>query len=263
MRLDDSHFEAFMEQGYAVVEGFYPEEKRARIAALLRRIMPPWEELREDPPEGGLLRDDFPYEEQYFNHLVLDPDLIGFVRRVLDTEEIHFRYAHNWTRYPNGPRENPLHRDNGNNSLLPPCRDVRYGQVSTWYFPEDVPEDRAPMMVIPKEFGDDTGQGGAAGGAGEHADDLQHLPVALGHGVPGERGAALLGDPDLRPRRPLLGGGPQLHQPGVGGAFPGVHRLDRRRGAGAVPVSPGRAFVLRRGDPGRAGGALPWVERGG
>ncbi len=159
MQLDDSHYEAFMEQGYVVVEGFYPEEKRARIAALLRRIMPPWEEIRENPPEGGLLKDDFPYEEQYFNHLILDPDLVGFVRRVLDTEKIHFRYAHNWTRYPNGPKDNRMHRDNGNNSLLPPCGDVRYGQISSWYFPEDVPEDQAPMMVIPKKFGDDAGKG--------------------------------------------------------------------------------------------------------
>ena len=92
-------------------------------------------------------------------HLILDPDLIAFVRRVLDTEKIHFRYAHNWTRYPNGPKDPRLHRDNGNNSLLPPCGDVRYGQISSWYFPEDVPEDRAPMMVIPKKFGDDAGKG--------------------------------------------------------------------------------------------------------
>ena len=221
-------------------------------------------------------------------HLILDPDLIAFVRRVLDTEKIHFRYAHNWTRYPNGPKDPRLHRDNGNNSLLPPCGDVRYGQISSWYFPEDVPEDRAPMMVIPKKFGDDAGKGvllAVPGGTQmifntyyqersivdnfppdtEGCDVnfrvLPVIPVALGHSVHGERGAALLGDPDLRPRRPLLGRGPQLHQLGVGSAVPGVHRLDQRRAAGAVPVSPGGGFVLQRGDPGGAGGALPRLER--
>ena len=48
-----------------------------------------------------------------------------------------------------------MHRDIGNNSLLPPCDDDRYGQVSTWYFPEEVGAEQAPMMIIPKRYGDD------------------------------------------------------------------------------------------------------------
>ena len=159
MQLSKEYYAAFMEQGFVTVENFYPDEKRDRIAAALRRIMPPWEDLEDNPPEGGMLRDDFPYEEQLFNELILCPDLVSFVQRILDTEEIHFRYAHNWTRYPNGPKDPRLHQDNGNNSLLPPCNDVRYGQISTWYFPENVPEDQAPMMVIPKKYGDDISKG--------------------------------------------------------------------------------------------------------
>ena len=53
MQLDDSHYEAFMEQGYVMVEGFYPEEMRARIAALLRRIMPPWRRFERTRPRGA------------------------------------------------------------------------------------------------------------------------------------------------------------------------------------------------------------------
>ena len=166
--------------------------------------------------------------------------------------------------HPNGPKDPRMHRDNSNNSLLPPCDDVRYGQISSWYFPEDVPEDRAPMMVIPKEFGDDAGKGVLLAVPGGTQMIFNNLPVALGHSVHGERGAALLGDPDLRPRRPLLGRGPQLHQLGVGSAVPGVHRLDQRRAGGDVPVSAGQALVLQRRDPGGAGGALPGVGcRGG
>tara|TARA_B100000686_G_scaffold251804_1_gene262332 strand:- start:133 stop:951 length:819 start_codon:yes stop_codon:yes gene_type:complete len=155
MQLQDKHYTEFLEQGYTVVENFYPEKTRTRIATELRKKMPPWEEIKDDPPESGMLRDIFPYENQFFNELTVDPDLITFVQRILGTQHIHFRYAHNWTRYPNGPKEHRLHRDNGNNSLLPPCDNVYYGQISSWYFPEDVPEDHAPMMVIPKENGDD------------------------------------------------------------------------------------------------------------
>ena len=33
MKLTDAHFQTFKDQGFVVVEGFYPEEKRAAIAA--------------------------------------------------------------------------------------------------------------------------------------------------------------------------------------------------------------------------------------
>ena len=152
MKLTDDHLRTFEEQGYVVVEDFYPEEMRAHISAAIRRDLPPWEEL-DSPPEGTRLSDDFPYSQMLFNELILDPDLIGFVQRVLETEDIHFRYAHNWARYPNPSAPEPrLHIDHGNNSLLPPCDDNRYGQISTWYFPEKVETDGAPMRVIPKRY---------------------------------------------------------------------------------------------------------------
>ena len=156
MKLTDDHFRTFLDQGFVVVEDFYPEERRAEIAEGLRRTHPPWEALADDPPENRLLRDDFPYADMLFNEFIIDWDLIEFVQRALDTEEIHFRYAHNWARYPDpGAEQRPLHIDNGNNSLLPPNSDVRYGQISTWYFPEAVDENQAPMRIVPKAHGKD------------------------------------------------------------------------------------------------------------
>ena len=155
MQLTDDHFNTFIDQGFVVVENFYPEEQRAQIAAAVRQTLPPWETLKETPA-GSLLRDDFPYADMFFNKLIIDWDLIAFVQRVLDTEAIHFRYAHNWARYPN-PTDIPpdLHIDNGNNSLLPPTADQRYGQISSWYFPEAVSADQAPMRIIPKPYDQD------------------------------------------------------------------------------------------------------------
>lgn len=156
MKLTDDHLRTFEAQGFVVIEDFYPEEKRARIAQALRKDLPPWESIKDDPPDNGLLKDDFPYEEMLFNQLIVDWDLIDFVQRALKTEAIHFRYAHNWTRYPCPSATPPsLHIDNGNNSLLPPCDDQRYGQISTWYFPEQVDEDQAPMLIIPTPYGQD------------------------------------------------------------------------------------------------------------
>ena len=156
MKLSDDHLKTFVEQGFVVIEDFYPEEKRARIATAVRQDLPPWEEIKDDPPDHGLLTDDFPYSKMFFNELILDWDLIHFVQRVLKTDAIHFRYAHNWARYPCPSASPPnLHIDNGNNSLLPPCDDLRYGQISSWYFPDEVSEDHAPMVIIPKSHGQD------------------------------------------------------------------------------------------------------------
>jgi len=156
MKLSDEHFKTFVKQGFVVVEDFYPEEQRTQIAAAVRQTLQPWEALKDDPPERRLLTDDFPYADMFFNELIVDWDLIAFVQRVLDSEDIHFRYAHNWARYPNPLAVQPnLHIDNGNNSLLPPTTDRRYGQISSWYFPEAVSEDQAPMLIIPKPYGKD------------------------------------------------------------------------------------------------------------
>ncbi len=160
MKLNDEHIDTFYEQGYVVVEDYYPEEKRARIAAQVRKQMPPWEELDEGSrkPEHG--RADFPFDEMFFNRLILDQDLIDFVARVLGTEEIHFRFAQNQVRYPVHVKgeDQGLHQDNVNNSLLPVNQLWEYGQISSWYFPEDVSPDRAPMRIIPRKYGNDLGK---------------------------------------------------------------------------------------------------------
>ena len=155
MKLSDEHLNTFEEQGFVVIENFYPEEKRVRIVAALQKTLPTWEVVKDQPPETGMLADDFPYSEMLFNELTVDPDLIDFVQRVLETEHIHFRYAHNWVKYPGSSAFPQLHIDNGNNSLLPPCADKRYGQISCWYFPEEVHAAHAPMLVVPKPFGKD------------------------------------------------------------------------------------------------------------
>ena len=154
MKLSDAHLQTFVDQGFVLVEDFYPEQKRAAIAAAIRRTLPPWELIKDDPPEHALLQESFPYADMLFNQFIVDWDLIDFAQRVLETGDIHFRHAHNWARYPNPTGVRPqLHIDNVNNSLLPPNGDNRYGQISVWYFPEAVPADRAPMQIIPKTYG--------------------------------------------------------------------------------------------------------------
>ena len=157
MKLGNEHLEIFHQQGYICVENFYSEAKRAKIADEVRKQLPTWNQIKFDEPDKGRGRADFPYAEMFFNQLILDQDLIDFVALVLGTEDIHFRHAHNWVRYPVAEKvdDPPLHRDNVNNSLLPVNHVWEYGQISSWYFPEDVGPDNAPMRIVPREFDDD------------------------------------------------------------------------------------------------------------
>ena len=126
-------------------------------------------------PDGAFASSHFPYEHQIFNEVTTDRDLLDFIAAALGSEDLHMRLAHNWVRFPgNSPQgiENEavvhkykhgggiegttrqrfggFHVDNGNNSLVPPTHDRRLGQISSWYFPEEVDETQAPMLVVPK-----------------------------------------------------------------------------------------------------------------
>ena len=46
-RLTDDTFAQLCDRGFAIVEGYLPEEQRAAMAAALRKILPPLDELLE------------------------------------------------------------------------------------------------------------------------------------------------------------------------------------------------------------------------
>ena len=158
MILSDEHLTHFEEQGYVVVEEFYPEELRAQISEAIRESHPPWEFYKDKPKDEKpyfQVSKDFPYEHDIFNKLTVCPDLIDFAQRILGTKDIHLRYAHNWAKYPlNEERKSKVHVDNGNCSQLP-RGGQEFGQMHTWYFPDGVTEDEAPMFVVPKPYGRD------------------------------------------------------------------------------------------------------------
>ena len=85
MQLGDGHLDIFHEQGYVCVEDFYPEEKRAEIAAEVRKQLPTWEEIKDVEPDRARGDADFPYEEMFFNHLGIVPILVETAQAPLAT----------------------------------------------------------------------------------------------------------------------------------------------------------------------------------
>lgn len=158
MQITDAHYDEFCERGFVVLKSYMPEEAQREAAAALRRLLKPWEEVKDNPPRDLMDACGFPYPEQCLNRLILDPQLLAFARRVLRTEDIFYRAGVSLVRYA-GFRDGSggLHIDNPNNSLLPPSdSDPTFAQMVCWWHFEDVDEDQAPLHLIPKMYGDDT-----------------------------------------------------------------------------------------------------------
>ena len=90
-RLNDEVFEALATRGYVIVHNYFPEAQRAEMAAALRRILKPWDEVADDPPDDRIDSCYFPYPEQCLNRAIVDREAIAFARRWLGTDQIHYR----------------------------------------------------------------------------------------------------------------------------------------------------------------------------
>ena len=156
-RLTDAVFDELCERGYVIVHNYFPEAQRAEMAAALRRILKPWDELKDDPPPGRRDTTYFPYAEQCLNRAIVDPEAIAFSQRWLAPDRIHYRPGLGLATYPGYKGDSgAAHIDNGNNSLLPPSADDRsQAQLIFWFYLEDVDLDQSPTRFIATADGDD------------------------------------------------------------------------------------------------------------
>ena len=156
-RLTAAHFDELSENGFVIIDRYIPDEQCAQMAAALRRILKPWDEVKDDPPEERTACHYFPYSEQILNQSIVDWEAIRFSQKWLGTTHVLYRPGISIVRYPgfkSGVRE--AHIDNGNNSLLPPSTSDRsYGQINFWFYLEDVGEDQGPTQFIATAHGQD------------------------------------------------------------------------------------------------------------
>jgi hypothetical protein len=149
-KLTNDHFETLCEKGYVIVHRFLPEAQCAEMAAAVRRLLPPWEDIKDNPEAHQKDACYFPYPEQCLNHAILNREGIRFAQRWLGTEQIQYRPGLALVRYPGfkGGRDTG-HIDNGNNSLLPPTdSDRTHSQLNFWFYLEDVAADQAPTRFV-------------------------------------------------------------------------------------------------------------------
>ncbi len=162
MALTEFHLKKLDDKGYVIIPDYYTGDQLEEMQAAQRRVLPTWQEVKENPPSGRATLKDFPSDEMVLLQGIVDHHAWDFARRWFETEHIHFRAGCMIVRYPEfqgggiGSDATGLHIDNGNNSLLPSSDNLRaFGQLVFWIHLEDVDEDQAPLRLLAKEHGRD------------------------------------------------------------------------------------------------------------
>ena len=151
-RLTDDHIDELEERGYVIVRNFLDEEQRKLIAAAVRNILKPWDEIQKAPPQDRSDFRIFPFTEPRLNQEPINRDDIHFAQQWFRTDHIHFRPRSCLVRYPGFKwPSGSSHLDNGNNSLLPPTDDRTHKQIWFWIHPEPVAKGQAPLQLIAHE----------------------------------------------------------------------------------------------------------------
>lgn len=150
IELTDAHFDTLVKIGYVIIHRFLPEAQCTEMAAAVRRLLPPWDQIKDETQVTRKETCYFPYPEQCLNRAIINEEAIRFAQRWLETEHIHYRPGLALVRYPDfkGGRDTG-HIDNGNNSLLPPtATDHPHSQLNFWFYLEDVAADQAPTRFV-------------------------------------------------------------------------------------------------------------------
>ena len=162
MELTDAHLDELEQRGFIILPGFRHGEDLKAMQQAQRRVLPSWDEVKDDPPPGRAILTEFPPPEMALLRGIVHHRAWAFARKWFGSEHIHFRAGCMIARYPGfkgggtGSDASALHLDNGNNSLLPPSDSARaFGQLGFWHHLEAVGEDQAPLRLIPKEHGRD------------------------------------------------------------------------------------------------------------
>ena len=100
VELGDECIEEIEEKGYVIVPGFQSGETLKELQAAQRRILSPWEEIKDDPPSGRSTLSDFPPAEIALLRGTADHRACDCGRKWLSTENIHYRAGCMIARYP-------------------------------------------------------------------------------------------------------------------------------------------------------------------
>jgi ectoine hydroxylase-related dioxygenase (phytanoyl-CoA dioxygenase family) len=159
VRISDQHAAELVRRGYAVVPNFLDGPALSAARENLARYFPSADEWTATPERYGFIADDpehlqveFPFAGPALNDVSTHPEIVGFVERILGTDDVRLSQAAIWAKYAGtGDFEQGLHLDYQGNTLVVPRDDGDYRQVNMILYYTDVPADMGPTYVVSQE----------------------------------------------------------------------------------------------------------------
>jgi ectoine hydroxylase-related dioxygenase (phytanoyl-CoA dioxygenase family) len=159
VRITDVQLETYLRHGYVIVPGFLSKDELAAAREGMLQYFPTAEELVATPQRYGSIYDDpehlqveFPFAHDTLNDISTHGELVSFVERVLETNDVLLSQAAIWAKYAGtGDFEQGLHLDYQGNTLVVPREDGDYRQVNMILYYTDVGADLGPTYVVSQE----------------------------------------------------------------------------------------------------------------
>ena len=159
MHIADSHLAHLRIHGFALVPDFLTSQEVHAARQNMLRYVPTAEELSATPErypwifeEAERLQTEFPFAGEALNHVATHPDLVSFVERALETQEVMLSQSAIWAKYAGtGDFEQALHLDYEGNTLVVPRDDGDFRQVNMILYYTDVSEEMGPTCVVSTE----------------------------------------------------------------------------------------------------------------
>ena len=159
VNITDRHRDHLLRHGYVIVPNFLPADQLTKARENLLRYFPTADELAAAPERYGFIHDDpehlqveFPFAGATLNAVSTHPEIVGFVEKILGTDDVLLSQAAVWVKYAGtGDFEQALHLDYQGNTLVVPRDDGDYRQVNMILYYADVPPDLGPTFVVSQE----------------------------------------------------------------------------------------------------------------
>ena len=119
MELTDAHLDELEQRGFIILPGFRHGEDLKAMQQAQRRVLPSWDDVKDDPPPGRAILTEFPPPEMALLRGIVHHQAWAFARKWFGSEHIHFRAGCMIARYPGftgggtGSDASALHLDNG------------------------------------------------------------------------------------------------------------------------------------------------------
>lgn len=150
MRITDEQVRTMKRDGFVVIPNFLTRaEQQAALQGAFECVGPPYEQWLRERKNNTSKHDFFPWDNSALNLLTAHPDLIDAAERIMGVRQVRLRTGYVMVKYSTEYFEHGMHTDFANNTLGPFQAPDDFQHLSFFYYLDDVPAGKAPIVMVP------------------------------------------------------------------------------------------------------------------